>query len=476
MAFDRFLCGSALVMSLGLACATPLSAQGWEIETGLDVIDAPQTRIEGLHRLYIGHRFSDTFSFGQGIYSAVLGDAGGAFFWGFEGVAHLPLTDRLGLSFSGFYGGGGGAAQVIGDGTMLRAGASLDYRLSPHWDLQLTAAYLRIQGAPIDGATYGLGFRYRTDAGGAMNGGGMPEFDAISLQATHMRAPSGTRTRPGAPQPAVSLVGVRAMFNLTPNSQLWFSGAGAADGAQGYMQLMGGARYSVPLGRATLFAEGGLGLAGGGNVDTGAGAIVTAAIGAAMPVSRNIDVELSLGGIASVDGPYRAATLSLGVTRHFGRDGGTGDGQRWAYTGGFQLQDAGAGFYLAPAGRDSVVAMQESSFDYFLGRRSYVTGSALTTVGGGVAGYALGMVGFGYEIPLNDRWSVSVEGLLGAAGGGGVNTAGGIVGAARVEVDYRVGANWRLSMGLGQMATLRSGGMQPATLSLGVKIPFVTHR
>lgn len=465
----RFLAGSALALSLS---ATPLLAQGFEVETGLDILASPQTRIEGLHRVYVGHRFSETFSFGQGLYSAATGDAGGAFFWGFEGVAHLPLTQRLGLSLSGFLGGGGGAAVVIGDGTMLRAGASLDYRLSSRWDLQLTAAYVRIEGAAIDGAAYGLGLRYRTDPHGAS--GGLPEFDAIQDVATLMRAPSGTRTRPGLPQPDVALVGVRAFVDMSPSTQLYFGGAGAADGAQGYMQLTTGARFSLPVGRAHLFAEGGLGLAGGGNVDTGAGLIATAAIGAAVPVTRNVDVELSLGALASAGGDYRAAALSLGVTRHFGRDG-AGASQRWAYTGGIQMQRADAGFYLTPGSGASVVGMQETAFDYFLGQRTYVTGTALTAVGDGVAGYALGMVGFGYEMPLGDRWSLSLEASLGAAGGGGVNTAGGIVGGVRAELDYRVGADWRLSMGVGQMATLRGGGMRPATLSLGVKIPFTTH-
>ena len=79
-------------------------------------------------------------------------------------------------------------------------------------------------------------------------------------------------------------------------------------------------------------------------------------------------------------------------------------------------------------------------------------------------------------MPLGDRWSLSVEGLLGAAGGGGVNTAGGIVAGLRAEVDYRVGDAWRLSMGLGQLASVRSGGMSPTTVTLGVKIPFTTHR
>ncbi|MCB1388594.1 MAG: hypothetical protein KDK12_05530 [Rhodobacteraceae bacterium] len=466
------LAGAALAFALGVA---PLAqAQEFEIETGLEVLQSPATTIEGLHRLYIGRRVSPHFSIGQGIYSAALGDAGGAFFWGFEGVAHWALTDRLGLSFSGFVGGGGGAAQVVGDGTMVRAGVSLDYRVNPAWDLMLSASWIRIDGAPIDGPAYGIGFRRGLGRTGGP-GTGMPEMDAIGGFVTQLVAPGGTLTRSGGAQPDITLVGARVFYNLSQGTQLSFGAAGGARGAQGYMQIMAGIRRTADLGPVRLFAEAGVGLAGGGNVDTGAGPVVQAAIGAALPVTRAMDVELSFGAMASVDGGYRGAAVSLGVLRHFYRGANGGAGERWAFSTGIQVQRAAPGFFLNPANPNTAVLMQETAFDYFVGRRLYVSGSALTTIRGGAAGYALGLVGLGYEIPLADRWSLSLEAQLGAAGGGGVNTAGGFVAGLRAEVDYRVGDSWRLSMGLGQLTALQGGGMRPATLSLGLKIPFTTH-
>ena len=475
-----FWASSALALTLAVgsgAQAQDYRAQGFEIESGLDVLQSPNTLIEGLHRLYIGRRVSPAFSVGQSIYSGALGDAGGAFFWGFEGVATLPVSQRLSLSLSGFVGGGGGAAQVIGDGLMLRAGVALDYQLSPSWDVQAHAAWLRIDGAPIDGPTFGLGLRYRVGAGGlGFSSGRVPEFDAISVFATQTTSPSGTRTRPGAQQPDISMVGARFHVDTGPNTQLWFGGAGAARGAQGYMQIMGGARYIQPVGGLSFFAEGSAGFAGGGLVDTGAGLLLGAALGASMPVTRTMDVELSVGATMAPDGDFSAATLTLGLMRHFNRDGMGGGAQRWAYTGGIQAQSAEAGFFITPRPGIDYVVMQHSAFDYFLGDRLYATGSAMTALQGGVAGYALGMVGLGYEMPLTSRWSISVEGLLGAAGGGGVNTAGGIVAGLQADIDYRVGESWRISAGIGRLASIESGGMQPMTLSLGVKIPFTTRR
>ncbi len=456
----------------GVTLGPGAQAQGFEIETGFERLSSPQTLIEGLHRLYVGHRVTPNFSFGQGFYSAAMGDAGGAFFWGFEGALRLPLTERLSLGASGFFGGGGGASQVNGDGLMLRAGVSADYRLTPAWDLQLTASWIRIAGAPIDGAAFGIGFRHHQGDRQAATS----DLAAVSVVTTGFVAPSGVLTRSGGAQPTVALEGVQAMFALAPNTRLTFGAAGAAMGAQGYMQVMAGVRRSLPLGRGALFVEGSAGFGGGGDVDTGSGLLVQAGVGLSTPVSRSFDLELTLGAMVAPTGGFRAAALSLGLVRAFERPGSVPQGgQRWAYSGGFSMQQTAPGFFNG-ANPAAYVVMQESSLDYFVGERVYVTGNGQTTVQGGAAGYAIGMVGLGYAMPLGARWTLSFEGHLGAAGGGGVNTAGGIIGGLRAEVDYRVTDRWSLSLGLGRLTTLRGAGMAPNILTLGVKIPFVTHR
>lgn len=468
---NRWFKAVFLVAALSAESAT---ANGFEIETGIERLSSPQTLIEGLHRLYVGRRVNDRFSFGQGIYGAAMGDAGGAFFWGFEGVLRQPLTDRLSLSFAGFLGGGGGAAQVNGHGTMVRAALGLDYRVSPHWDLQLTASRVRISGAPIDGGAWGLGLRYRFDADRAESRRN-PEFDSVAVTASGLRAASGVRLRSGGAQGAFILMGARASFDISPRTSLSFSAAGAAQGAQGYMHIMGAARRNMALRRLVFFAEGSLGLGGGGDVDTGNGLLIGATLGVQAPVTRGLGVELSFGALTAPSGGFRGSAVSLALVRRFDGTQGT-EPQRWAFSAGVSAQQTGAGYFVAPPGPSSMVIMQESSIDYFIGRHAYLTGNAQTTMYGGVAGYAIGMVGVGYEFPISRRWSLSFEGHLGAAGGGGVNTAGGIIYGYRAELDYRVRETFSLSLGVGQLATVRSGGMRPMVLTLGTKIPFTTHR
>lgn len=457
----------------GLA-ANPVTAQSLSFETGFEQLSSPQTLIEGLNRIYLGYQINDTFSLGQGFYSAVQGDAGGAFFWGFEGVARLPLSKGLSLSASGFVGGGGGAAQVIGDGTMFRAGLALDYQIADGWAAQLTGSWITIDGAPIDGPAFGIGLRRQI--GAPETGGWDAQLDAAGGVVSGLVAPSGALNRSGLPQERIALVGARALFGLGRNTQLSLGAAGAASGAQGYMQVTAGLRRNFALGPATVFVEGGLGFGGGGLVDTGAGPLLEAAAGISVPVTRNLDAQLALGGIAAPSGEFRAAGVSLSILRNFARtrDEPGSSPNRWAYSGGISVHQTGGNYFLN-ANTASFVVMQESSFDYFIGRNTYISGNGQTALHGGVAGYAIGMLGLGYQFDLTERWAVSLEGHIGAAGGGGVNVAGGVLGGLRAELDYRLTDRLALSVGLGHLAALRGNGLASNVATIGIKIPFTTR-
>jgi hypothetical protein len=473
-------CGAATLslICLILLTAQPALARNLTFETGIERLHSANTTIEGLHRFYIGYQATPHLSFGQSIYSAGIGNAGGAFFWGFEGGARLPLSQGLSLSASGFVGGGGGALQVIGDGTMLRAGLALDYQLADAWAVQMSGSWIRIAGAPINGPAFGLGLRRQIDAG--TPGAWATKLDAAGVFATAQTSPSDVRDRNDRPQPDVAMVGARALFDLGAQTQLSLSAAGAGSGAEGYMQVMGGLRRSFALGNAALFIDGHAGFGGGGHIDTGAGPRFEAAAGLRLPVTRAVDAELSLSGAVAPTGSFRSAAVSVGVMRNFKRtrqaraEAGQEQTARWAYSGGLTIQRTGPGYFVNNNTARHVV-MQESAIDYFIGENLYVSGVGQTTLHGGAAGYAVGLLGMGYQFDMSPRWTVGLEGRFGAAGGGGVNAAGGVVGSVRGVLDYRLTENFALSLGLGQLRTLRSSGMSTNFATLGVKIPFTTR-
>lgn len=463
----RCLASVSLVAVLG---ATP--AGSFEFGTGFDLIQDPQTEIEGLHRFHVGREIAPGLSFGQSIYSAASGDAGGAFFWGFEMVRSVPLSGALSLNLSGFVGGGGGAAQVVGDGFMTRANVALNYAVTPKLGAELGASWIKIAGAEIDDPALNFGLTYGLGQGGAAEP--LP-LRGVSIRATGL-ATSGTN-RNGAAQADMALAGAEVAFALGPMTELTLAGDGAADGAEGYMQVLGGLRQRVQLGPVTGFAEGAIGFGGGGLVDTGAGPMVSAGAGISVPLTQWADLDLMLGATTAPDGDFSAKTAQVRLTRVFQREARatTPGPQKWAYSFGISMQDAGSDFRKPGAPGAGNPIMQESSADMFLGERLYLTGNAQTALGGEVAGYAIGMLGLGYEMPLSDRWTLSAEAHLGAAGGGGVNTAGGPVGSLRAELDYAIHDDLRLSMGLGQIRALKDGGFSAPVAQVGLKLPFETR-
>lgn len=460
-----------LAALLGAALAAPAGA--FEIRTGFDVINDPQTEIEGFHRLFIGREIAPGLSFGQSIYSAAMGDAGGAFLWGFEMEKAVPLGRGFGLAFSGFVGGGGGAAQIVGDGLMLRAGVDLSYDLSERVALSLGGSWIKIEGAEIDDPALSLGLRFHAGRAAGASGGLALPLRAVAIRATQV-AVSDHANRAGAAQADLSMAGAEARFALAPMTDLFIGADGAAKGGEGYMQVIGGLRQRWALGPMELFAEGSAGFGGGGEVDTGAGALIGAGAGIALPVAPWADLEFALGATAAPDSSYRGAVGSLRLVRVFERGAAPVDTtpQRWQFSMGLAMQDPNATFRTPGNPATARPVMQESSVDLFLSDALYVTGNAQTAMGGDAAGYAIGMLGLGYRIPLGSRWAVSLEGHLGAAGGGGIDTNGGLIGSLRTEVDYALNDRLSLSVGIGKLGALKGDAMAPTFVQAGIKIPF----
>lgn len=91
-----------------------------------------------------------------------------------------------------------------------------------------------------------------------------------------------------------------------------------------------------------------------------------------------------------------------------------------------------------------------------------------------MAGYAVGLLGLGHEFDVGDVWRFSIEGHVGAAGGGGVDVGDGLLGGARVEADYLLNCNSSVSLGLGLLKSF-DGGLNVPIVQFGFKHRFTTH-
>lgn len=470
-----------LAILLMFALMTPVYAEQVEFRYSLDTFSKKNTPLEGLQSITVLREIGPGLHFGQSLYSASAGDAGGLFVGGFELLKRWHINDRTSLEFGGFIGGGGGAAVVPGDGLMARTHLTLKRRLFGGVAGLVGLSYIDISGSGVSTPTLSFGISRDVDFAFA------PGHDAQPSQGRVVRAvkpiikqfhPQGSLQRSGAPLGTMTLIGFEASFAASPNARsetfIQATGAVAGDG-EGYADIQAGYRWRTSTDGISAFAEVAAGFGGGGDVDTGGGFIATVGGGITVPLFTGFEAEIGAQATTALDGDFTAISPFIRASLSFGDPVRPyGQARNWQLSLGISQQQPNDEFRKPGVSATAAPVLAESSLDLFLSDRFYFTGNAQTVMAGDAGGYAVGLLGLGYTIPLNDHWSISAEGHLGAAGGGGVDTGGGLVGAGRVELDYWLSDQTALSAGIGLMRSLRGGGASPTTFHLSFKSRFST--
>jgi hypothetical protein len=475
-----------LVMTIALGCALSVQAQAAPIEFryGVDVFGSSQGTLDALQSISVLREIRPGLHFGQSLYSAAAGDAGGLFIGGFELMKRINIGPKAALEFGGFIGGGGGAALVAGDGLMTKAHITYRRQLFGTVSGTIGLSYIDISGAPVSTPALSLGLARDADFAFAPGRGDAGVTSGRVIRAVKPLVkqfyPQNNLKRSGAALNTMSLIGFEASFATSPTARnetfIQATGAVAGDG-EGYADVQAGYRWKTAPNGLRAFAEVAAGFGGGGDVDTGGGLLASVGAGVAIPLFGGLEAEIGAQATTALDGDFTAFAPYVRAALNFGDPKRPyTETRRWQVTLGFSQQEPNSSYRRPGATSTASPVLVESSLDLFLGERFYFTGNAQTAVLGDVGGYAIGLLGFGYAMPLGKTWTVSLEGQVGAAGGGGVDTGGGLVGAARVELDYALNDNLAISAGIGTMQSLRGGGgARPLTLHLGFKTAFTTY-
>jgi hypothetical protein len=108
----------------------------------------------------------------------------------------------------------------------------------------------------------------------------------------------------------------------------------------------------------------------------------------------------------------------------------------------------------------------------FVARNVYLTGQAHSAYGGGGGGYTAGLVGVGVQTPLWGRVHAGAEMLVGAAGGGGINTKGGGITQPNAYLGIDLGKSTSLRIGRGQVKSTQKGGLDATTSEISLAFTF----
>lgn len=441
---------------------------------------------------------NNNIKLGVASYGAARGERGGFITLGAAGEFQQRLSPSW-LGHVGLFvgaGGGRGGSSLAGGGLMLRSDVGLSYETGRHGNLGFGVSHVTFPSGVIHSTQPYLLYEYPfhsllASGWGATPSGGTSPASALSATAQEFsvvsrsyRIPSSVVQNNGQPQHrSMQLLGVEWLSYLDDRWFIKLESEGAMGGqSNGYMQILAGGGYRLPLARSTaLKLHAAAGPAGGGNVDTGGGLLLDAGIALQQNLTPRVAAELSLGEVRAPSRSFKARSLALKLNYQFGLPAVSAASVPWDALGGFDARQMRVRavnqtyFKASPNWRSSNADQSVSNLgvqiDYFLTPRWFLTGQGLAAHSGKAGGYATGLVGVGSQWPVAERWFVEGEALMGAAGGGGLAVGSGLVRQINASVGYRLSKSLSVMATAGQIAALR-GDFKAKVLGVSLAYQF----
>lgn len=409
---------------------------------------------------------SDKVRLGVGTYGAISGERGGFITLGIAG----ELLQSLGNSWSshaGLFagaGGGHGGRLLAGGGMMLRAGVGFSYEKSGYGDFGFGISHIRFPTGAIASTQPYIQYQhafytvlspgwlsYASDTDASAEHIVRADANEISVVARHYTIPDSALGNIGQlQQNRMQLLGVEWLTYPTKNWFIKLESEGAIGGeSKGYMQILAGGGYRLPLSSSTVlkFAAA-AGPAGGGGVDTGGGLLLDAGMSLQQKIATRTALEFSVSQLRAPSSNFRAQSVAVKVNYHFGVPVVSSSAIPWGAMRSFDAQKFrlravnqtyfSADYRWRNQYAGNAVSTLGVQADYFVSPTFFVTGQGLAAYAGEAGAYMTGQLGVGRRWSAAEHWFVEGEGLLGAAGGGGMEVGGGLIAQANASLGYHM--------------------------------------
>ena len=126
-------------------------------------------------------------------------------------------------------------------------------------------------------------------------------------------------------------------------------------------------------------------------------------------------------------------------------------------------------------GSSRAMQLMGGKIDWIAGDWWYLTGQGLSAYSGGAGGYSEGHWGAGIIGPSWKNWRPYFEMLIGAGGGGGVDTGSALLYKPSVGLDYNLNDELSLQAGLGKVIS-KEGNLNANTYDISLVWHFGTPR
>jgi len=465
-------------------------------------IDMPDAgEYMGLYTIGAYDRLNPWMYGGITLYGAASGSRGGFFTGGYTLGVERQLIDNWIFDSGAYVGAGGGGAAAQGGGLMIRSHIGLKYDFI--WSaLGLNYSYVDFPNGDIssDAVTLSLDIPFTSPTLNSEDDGLTVadyfgnDWNNVSRHRSHLAArvrayypSSGSKTTSGGSfNDSLGLVGVDYSYFLDENWFATFETAGAASGGVGgYAELLAGIGYRLPLtknDRLALLPALTIGGAGGGAVETGGGFVARANLGLEYRFSPDLSIIMDGGYLTALDGafdtPYVGLNLAY-VMENFAQDQ---KGAPLAETDIIQtikwrFRPAHQWYFDAQrkVGSSRDMQLLGGKIDWMGGDWWYLTGQGLSAYEGGAGGYSEGLWGVGVYSPSWKNWHLYGEMLIGAGGGGGVDSGSALLYKPSIGLEYNLNDNFSLQTGIGKVIS-KEGNLNANILDASLIWRFGTPR
>ena len=312
------------------------------------------------------------------------------------------------------------------------------------------------------------------------------DWENVSLHRSHLAArvrayypSSGSKTTLGGSfNDSLGLVGVDYSYFLDENWFATFETAGAASGGVGgYAELLAGIGYRLPLtkdDRLALLPALTIGGAGGGEVETGGGFVARANLGLEYRLSQDLSMIMEGGYLTAPDGafdtPYVGFNLAY-VMENFAQDqkGAPLTKTDVIQTNKWRFRPAHQWYFDAQrkGGFSRDMNLLGGKIDWMVGDWWYLTGQGLSAYEGGAGGYSEGHWGVGVQSSNWKNLHLYGEMLIGAGGGGGVDSGSALIYKPSIGLEYNLTDDFSLQTGIGKVIS-NEGNLNANTLDVSL--------
>lgn len=420
------------------------------------------------------------FYTGLGMYGAITGSTGGFFAFGLNNDYRPQLYRSLYLDSGFFVGGGGAHSSQVGGGLMLLPHLGLGYQIGAQ-RINLNYSYVTFPSGQISGNQVMVSlvlpgnFEFFSPT---HNAGTNDTFDWQNDRL--YLTPIFQLYEQQSPQhETFGLIGAEGGKFFTDRFYAALRATAIAHGnsGNGFMTVMGGVGYQLPLTQHLFFINDVFaGSGGGGQVDTGNGILLEADTGVAWQ-QGNFTPTLTAGYLTAPDGHFTSVVATAGVRYNLGWLSAPPHAHYYAAEN--DIQHWRAAFfnqtYFNPQRQYSEtgnINLLGGSLEQQLNSNWYLSyRTAFAYQGDHTGGLASGNIGAGYQFNTSPHIHPHAEMLLGAVGGGSVDVGGGLFVQPELGLRFQLTHDYGIDAAVGRMIST-AGHFNVTVLNVGGTFSF----